>query len=116
MCEVVRVEKQPNRIKELREEKSMTQVRLSIELEVTQETVSAYEIGKHYPSAKSLMRMSELFDASMDYIMGLSPVRKMITEKSLPDDESRLLSLYRKLDATRKEKAHSYLQGMSHDI
>lgn len=108
--------KQPNRIKELREEKSMTQVRLSIELEVTQETVSAYEIGKHYPSVKSLMLMSELFDASMDFIMGLSPVRKMITEKSLPDDEYRLLSLYRKLDVTRKEKAYSYLQGMAYDI
>lgn len=107
---------QINRIKDLREEKAMTQVRLSIELEVTQETVSAYEIGKHYPSVKSLMRMSELFDASMDYIMGLSPVRKILLEKGLPDDEVRLLSLYRKLDATCREKAHSYLQGMSHDI
>lgn len=107
---------QPNRIKELREEKGMTQVRLSIELEVTQETVSAYEIGKHKPSVKSLKRMSELFDASMDYIMGMNPVRRMIIEKGLPDDEARLLSLYRKLGATGKEKAHSYLQGMTHDI
>lgn len=107
---------QPNRIKELREEKSMTQVRLSVELEVSQETVSAYEIGKHLPSAKSLMRMAKLFDASMDYIMGLSPVRKMILEHGLPDDEARLLSLYRKLNKTCKEKTHSYMQGMSHDI
>lgn len=108
--------KQPNRIKDLRDEKTMTQLRLSVELDVSQETVSAYEIGKHYPSAKSLMRMAELFDASMDYIMGLSPVRRVITESALPDDEARLLSLYRKLDGTRKEKAHSYLQGMSLDM
>ena len=39
-----------NRIKQLREELRMTQVRLSIELEVSQETVSAYENQKHYPS------------------------------------------------------------------
>ncbi len=107
---------EPNRIKDLREEKSMTQLRLSTELEVSQETISAYEIGKHYPSAKSLIRMAELFDASMDYIMGLSAIRKLIAEKGLPDDEVRLLTLYRKLDCTRREKAHSYLQGMSHDI
>jgi len=107
---------QINRIKELREEKSMTQLRLSVELGVSQETISAYEIGKHYPSVTSLTHMSELFDASMDYIMGLSPVRRIITEKALPDDEARLLHHYRKLDAIRKEKAHSYLQGMSHDI
>ncbi len=106
---------QTNRIKELREEKSMTQVRLSIELEVTQETVSAYEIGKHYPSAKSLIRMSELFDASIDYILGLSPLRKVILEKGLPNDEVRLLSLYRHLDATQKEKTYSYMQGMVYD-
>ncbi|MDR1705865.1 MAG: helix-turn-helix domain-containing protein [Clostridiales bacterium] len=108
--------KEPNRIKDLREEKNMTQLRLSVELEVSQETVSAYEIGKHYPSAKSLMRMAELFDASMDYIMGLSPVRRIISESALPDDEARLLSLYRKLDRTGREKAHSYLHGMTHDI
>lgn len=105
-----------NKIKELREERNMTQVRLSIELEVTQETVSAYEIGKHYPSVKSLMRMMVLFDASMDYIMGLSPIRKADVEKILPNDEIKLLSLYRKLDIVRKEKVYSYIQGMTHDL
>jgi transcriptional regulator with XRE-family HTH domain len=115
MLEVLQMAVEANRIKELREEKSMTQVRLSIELGVTQETISAYEIGRHYPSVKSLMHMMELFDASMDYIMGMSPVRKTITGQGLPNDETLLISLYRKLDGTRKEKAHSYLQGMLHD-
>ena len=36
-----------NRIGQLREEHHMTQVRLSIELGVSQETVSAYENGTH---------------------------------------------------------------------
>lgn len=107
------MEKQANRIKELRDEKSMTQIRLSIELGVSQETVSAYEIGKHYPSVKSLMRMAELFNASMDYIMGMSPVRTAIMEKGIPDDEVKLLQLYRKFDKLKKEKAYSYMQGLS---
>ncbi len=72
--------------------------------------MSAYEIGKHYPSAKSLIRMSELFDASIDYILGLSPLRKVILEKGLPNDEVRLLSLYRHLDATQKEKSRRFLE------
>ena len=37
-----------NRIRELREEKKITQIRLSIELEVSQETISAYEMEKYY--------------------------------------------------------------------
>ena len=47
-----------NKIKELREENHMTQVRLSIELEVSQETVSAYDRGKHYPSVAALIKLS----------------------------------------------------------
>ena len=49
-----------NRIRELRAEKNITQLRLSLELEVSQETVSAYENGKHLPSLKSLIKMVQL--------------------------------------------------------
>ena len=110
------MEKQANRIKELRDEKNMTQIRLSTELEVTQETISAYEIGKHYPSVKSLMRMAELFNASMDYIMGVSTVRSPMLEKGLPDDDVKFLQLYRKLGRLKKEKAYSYMQGLADEI
>ena len=41
-----------NRIRQLRKEKNITQVRLSIELEVSQETISAYEKEKHFPSTQ----------------------------------------------------------------
>ena len=64
-----------NRIKELRGELHMTQTRFGEELGVTQETVSSYESGKIYPSFAQLCRMTELFNASIDYIMGLSDIR-----------------------------------------
>jgi len=101
-----------NRIKELREEKRMTQVRLSIELEVTQETVSAYEIGRHYPSVKSLLIMSSIFNASIDYILGLSEIRLPVLTGGLPNDEISVLSLFRNLDGIQKEKAIAFMQGM----
>ena len=44
-----------NRIRELREEKQITQVRLSTALGVAQETICAYEQGRHLPSVSSLM-------------------------------------------------------------
>ena len=64
-----------NRIKELRGELHMTQTSFGETLGLTQETVSCYESGKIYPSFPQLCRMAELFDASIDYIMGLSPIR-----------------------------------------
>ena len=101
-----------NRIRELREEKHITQVRLSTELGVAQETISAYEQGRHLPSVSSLMKLSSILDASMDYIMMKSDVRNMIQVQSLSDNETRLLGYY-KLNASGKEKALSYIEGLN---
>lgn len=102
-----------NRIKALRNERNMTQVRLSTELGVAQETISAYESGKHFPSVKSLLKMAELFDASCDYILGTSDIRKPVKEKLLNNAEVNLLSLFRELDEGHKDKAVSYLEGLA---
>lgn len=97
-----------NRIKALREELHMTQVRLSIELEVSQETVSAYENQKHYPSFVQLMKLSRLFHASIDYIMGLSDVRTAADDPTL----RHLLDLGARLTPRQRELALAYLQGL----
>ena len=100
-----------NRIKELRESIKMTQVRLSIELEVAQETISAYEHGKHYPSISALIKMREIFNASMDYIMGFSDIRHPI--KNIDDDEQLVLNYFKVLPKQKKEIAMAYLQGLN---
>ena len=101
-----------NRIKELREEKKMTQLRLSMELDVAQETVSAYETGRHYPSVETLIKMSELFHSSLDYILGLSEIRLPVKKDALPKEEAAALSLFRTLNKVQKEKAIAFMQGM----
>ena len=101
-----------NRIRELREAMGMTQVRLSIELEVTQETISAYETGKHNVSMKNLMKMTQLFDVCMDYIMGVSDIRKPILPNKFTYDEIELLIMFRKMSQTQKEKAMAFMQGL----
>ena len=101
-----------NRIRELREEKKITQIRLSIELEVSQETISAYEMEKYYPSVKSLIKLQNIFGVPIDYILGLSDTRyERIETNSLAQDETRLINLYRKLDSLGKERITSYLEG-----
>jgi transcriptional regulator with XRE-family HTH domain len=102
----------PNRIRELRESIMMTQVKLSEELGVTQETISSYELARHYPSVQSLLKMSSVLAASMDYIMMLNDVRMPEKGNMLPDEETKLLALYRNLNNVKREKALAYLQGM----
>lgn len=101
-----------NRIKQLREEKNITQVRLSIELEISQETVSAYEMGKYFPSAKSLMRLRDIFGVSIDYILGLSETRHdPLCTADLSEEETYIIELYRKVDDAGRERALAYLEG-----
>ena len=64
-----------NRIKQLRDENRMTQIKLSTELEVSQETVSGYESGRHNPSVAVLLKLVDLFHVSSDYILGISDNR-----------------------------------------
>lgn len=99
-----------NRIRQLREEIGMTQVRLSIELEVAQETISAYENGKHYPSVQSLIKLMQIFNTGIDYIMGFSDVRFPV--ERLNNDEQLLLNYYKHLPEHKKELALAYLKGL----
>lgn len=101
-----------NRIKQLREENHMTQVRLSIELEVSQETISAYESGKHYPSVAALLRLSEIFHASCDYILGISDIRFPHNTNNLSTNELQLLSKWNSLDNRKKELLSAYIDGL----
>ena len=101
-----------NRIRQLRKELHMTQIRLSIELEISQETVSSYESGKYYPSFPVLVKMAGILNTSIDYMMGLSDVRHP-QPSDLPHNADVLLHLYAALDKTKQEKLLSYAQGIS---
>jgi len=100
-----------NRIRQLREEIGMTQVRLSIELEVSQETISAYENGKHYPSMLSAIKMMEIFNVGVDYMMGFSDVR--VPVMNIKENEQILLNYFKILPEHKKELALAYIKGMS---
>lgn len=100
-----------NRIRMLRKEFHMTQLRLSIELEVSQETVSAYENQKHFPSFPQLLKLSNLFNASIDYIMGLSDVRNPV-DTFINGNIGKLVSLLPKLNEIQVELVLAYTQGM----
>lgn len=102
-----------NRIKELRKEKHFTQIRLSIELEVSQEAISAYEKEKYYPSVETLLKMSKLFNASIDYILGLSDVRNPQLPDRLDFYERQLILLANNMDEVSREKLLSYAEGLN---
>ena len=58
-----------NRIKELRKKRNITQIRLSIAAEVSQETISAYENGRAEPKMDKLVRIADFLNTTTDYLL-----------------------------------------------
>lgn len=63
------------RIATLRKEIGMNQVELAKYLKLSQQTISKYENGKADPDRDTLIKLSELFKVSTDYIIGNSDKR-----------------------------------------
>lgn len=58
-------------LKIIRNKRNINQVRLAMEIGVTQETISAYESGKALPSADTLIKMAKLLHTNIDYLLDL---------------------------------------------
>lgn len=63
-----------NRIKELRKKFGIKQIDLCKQLGVVQGTLSGWENNKYEPDLTSLAKMAEIFDVSVDYLLGVSDV------------------------------------------
>ena len=61
-----------DRIKQLRKQKGLTQKKMAEAVGVGESTVAMWESGKRTPSFKLLNDLSDLFDKSIDYILGTS--------------------------------------------
>lgn len=57
------------RLKELRKEKGLSQLKLAIELNTTQNTISRYETGDREPGIAELIKIADFFDVSLDYLL-----------------------------------------------
>ena len=57
------------RIRELRQQKKLTQVRLAIDLNMSQNTLSRYETGEREASYDTLKLIADYFDVSIDYLL-----------------------------------------------
>ena len=60
----------PERLKQLRKEKGMTQLDLAAALNVSSGTVAMWETGKRKPSFDMFDKLTEVFDKRIDYILG----------------------------------------------
>jgi transcriptional regulator with XRE-family HTH domain len=63
-----------NRIRDLREGRDLRQIDVATATGIDQRTLSNYETGKTNPDSYAIVRLSEFFHVSCDYLLGVTDV------------------------------------------
>ena len=58
------------RIKEIRKAKRITQIKMAMELDMCQNTLSRYETGVREPGINDLIRIADYLNVSLDDLVG----------------------------------------------
>lgn len=58
------------RIRELRKARRITQLKMALDLDMSQNTISRYESGEREPGIAELIRIADYFRVSIDYLVG----------------------------------------------
>ena len=57
------------RLKELRKAKGISQLKLAMDLNTNQNTISRYETGEREPGIAELIKIADYFHVSVDYLL-----------------------------------------------
>ena len=85
-------------LQEVRESKGWTQVKLSMEAGVSQQSITFYETGTRVPSLEVAVRLAQVLDTTIDYLIG--------------NDDTMIQSYY-KLSQKDKDAVHMVIEGLS---
>lgn len=89
----------PEKLKKLRLSNNLTQSQLAEILETTKQAISAYESGKTAPSLNSLIKLSENFNISLDYLVFDNESQSKLINLNSINIEFELLSIRNKIDS-----------------
>lgn len=109
------------RIKQLRKENGMTQVDMAQKLGVTKGTVSTWETNSRVPGFETLNQMCDMFQRSLDYLMGRSddatppvPTQEELTELAMSqvaEDLTEYVVKYCRLDQFGREAVEAVIRA-----
>ena len=74
-------------LKELRKRAGMTQQQLAERLWLSKATVSYYEQSLRYPSPEILVKLSNVFHVSTDYLLGIEDKKQTLDITGLSEED-----------------------------
>lgn len=105
------------RIKELREQFSLSQERLALEIQTSQRNIGRWENGENEPTYSQLIKLADFFGCSIDYLVGreddFGNVNVSSSPSDLSKDEKTLLERFRKLGPFERESILVQIDALS---
>ena len=99
-------------LKNLREEKGLSQAQLAKQLHVGTGSVGMWESTDRIPPVKKLVKIADFFNVSLDVLLGRNNNFILQSTPILPQEESNLLSLFHKMTHAQKVRFMAYGEGM----
>lgn len=98
------------RLKQLRDEKDISQAALAKSIDIGASTVAMWETGERYPTAQYLDKVANFFDVSTNYLLGRTDDRNGVVLDGVyfriaseaqeigvpPEDIEKIIELYKK--------------------
>lgn len=94
-----------DRLKALRKEKKLTQVKLGEMLNYGYTAIANYESGRNQPSIPDLKKIASIFNVSMDYLLGVNDIRYPY----VIDDETAKFNEFRRYYSMLEEESKNDL-------
>lgn len=76
-----------NRLKEIRQEKNLSQTDIAKALGVTRQAISLYEKGDRELKLETWQKLADFFNVPVDYLLGISKDRSTLTIDDLNPEE-----------------------------
>ncbi len=92
------------RLRDLREDRDLTQKDIAEELYMQTTQYRRYETGERSLSLETAVALAEFYNVSLDYLAELTDYNGKIETSELSVDEKQLLTYFRKLNSTDKER------------
>ena len=101
------------RLKNLRKEKQLTQLRLGEMLNYGYTAIANYESGRNEPSITDLKKIAAIFDVSLDYLLGVSEARQPYIIDEQTQEFQAFHRRFSQLSPEKRENLLLYMQFLS---
>jgi len=91
-------------LKLLRKQKGISQLKLAGVLGVSRSTIAMWENGLSQPDHENLIKLSDYFNVTVDFLLGKKIIDNLLDPESITDKEKKLFELYQKAKESNNPK------------